>query len=115
MKKCHLSLAVLFFIGLSGLQANDMKDAVQEAVSILTKKQNSDKPIPTKLLQQAKAIGIIEITKGAIGVGGSHGEGIIIARTAKGWSAPFAFTQGGGSVGFQIGVDIKRYIYIFNT
>ncbi len=93
----------------------EMSQRLVEATEILEKKQSSSKPIPQKVIDQAKGVVVIEITKGGLGVSGSHGEGILIARTKKGWSAPVAFTQGGGSVGFQIGLEIKQYIYILNT
>ena len=108
--------ALLLAVGIPGLlQANEMRELVNEDASIFHEKQASGKPIPTEILKRASGIGIIEVTKGAAGIGGAYGEGIIIARVGKGWSAPFAFTQGGGSVGVQLGVDIKRYVYVFNS
>jgi lipid-binding SYLF domain-containing protein len=116
------SLALLLpLLGLFALNTSlfadddDMREAVHRGAHILREKQVSPFPIPAAVLNHAQAVGIIEVTKGAVGVGGASGEGIIVERTPTGWSAPFAFTQGGGSVGFQIGVDIKRYIYVFNS
>lgn len=106
---------LVLVLSLWQLQASDMREDVMDAVSILTTKQTSSNPIPAKILRQAKAIGIIKITKGAFGVGGASGEGVIVVKMSSGWSAPIAFSQGGGSIGFQIGVDIKKLIYIFNT
>ncbi|MDX2226875.1 MAG: lipid-binding SYLF domain-containing protein [Verrucomicrobiae bacterium] len=95
--------------------SGEMDDRIHEAVKILSKKQKSSKPIPAKILEQARAVAIIEIGRGGFGVGGSHGEGVILSKTAKGWSAPAAYDQGGGSVGFQIGFEEKQYIFLFNS
>ncbi|SDU02351.1 Lipid-binding SYLF domain-containing protein [Verrucomicrobium sp. GAS474] len=96
--------------------AERLPKLVGEAISILETKQNSGKPIPPRILQQARAVAFIEVTRGAFGFGGSGGDGVLLLRQANGsWSAPFAFGQNGASVGFQIGVDVQRYIYIFNT
>lgn len=92
-----------------------MPDIVAASVDLFQEKQNSARPIPAGLLRNAKAIGIIKVTKAGLGVAGARGTGVIVAKTPSGWSAPFAFYQGGGSVGFQAGVDVKKYIYVFNS
>ena len=115
IKKAGLVATAIVGLGLVAAQASDMREDVNDAIGILSLKQNSETPIPLRVLKQAKAVGIIEVTKGAFGVGGAAGEGVIVVRSGHGWSAPIAFSQGGGSVGFQVGVDIKKYIYVFNT
>lgn len=118
--------AFLLFIGMAlcgggavlaaeGPDPSAMNRRILEAVTILELKQGSKSPIPQRVLDHAKGVAIIEMTKGGIGIGASHGDGIIVARTGKGWSAPSAFSQGGGSVGLQLGVEIKRLIYVLNT
>ena len=108
-------IAVLFSVAGTVAHANEMRETIDDAIQIFEAKQNSSRPIPAWVLQQAKGIGIIEVTKGGLGVAGADGQGVIVVRTPTGWSAPFAFTQGGGSVGFQVGIDIKKYVYVFNT
>jgi lipid-binding SYLF domain-containing protein len=63
-------------------------------------------------LKKAVGIAMVEISKGGFGVSGSHGEGVLFAKCQKKWSAPLAFGMGGGSVGFQIGFEVKRYIFV---
>ncbi len=104
---------MLLGIVLSGTTVHaGMREWINEAVGILSTKQNSNTPIPREILAKARAVAIIEITRGGIGIGGSHGDGILLARTQKGWSAPLAFGQGGGSVGAQLGFESKKYIYV---
>ena len=97
-------------------QSSPRMDAlIKEAVSIIMDKQTSPKPIPESVIERAKGIAIIEITKGGFGLSGQHGEGVLIAKTSNGWSAPSAFYTSGGGVGLQVGVEVRRLIYILNT
>ncbi|MEM6884863.1 MAG: lipid-binding SYLF domain-containing protein [Verrucomicrobiota bacterium] len=92
-----------------------MDALIKEAVGIVLDKQTSPKPIPQSVINNAKGIAIIEITKGGLGLSGQHGEGVLIAKTKDGWSAPSAFYTSGGGVGLQVGVEVRRLIYILNT
>lgn len=63
-----------------------------------------DKAIPNRVLSDAKCIAVIpSMVKVAIGIGGSHGKGIVTCRTENGWSAPAPITLTGGSWGLQLG------------
>ena len=55
------------------------------------------------LVKEAKGIVIINITGFAIGIGGSGGDGILMARTEDGWSGPVAITTDGGTMGIDVG------------
>lgn len=92
-----------------------MDALIKEAAEIVREKQSSPKPIPQSVINQAKGIAIIEITKGGLGVSGQHGEGVLIAKTSSGWSAPSAFYTSGGGIGFQVGVEVRRLVYILNN
>jgi lipid-binding SYLF domain-containing protein len=63
-----------------------------------------DKTIPHEILEKAQCVGIIPgVKKAAFIVGGKYGKGIMVCRTAHGWSGPSTEIVEGGSVGFQIG------------
>lgn len=110
-------LATLFVGGFSQAhgESPEMKARVNEAVLIVKEKQGSDTPIPRSVINNARGIAIIEITKGGFGLSGQHGEGVLIARTASGWSAPSAFNASGGGIGFQVGVEVRKLIFILNN
>src|SRR5262249_34493850 len=77
----------------------------------------SDRPIPDEILQRADAIAVIpHMVKGALGIGGRYGKGVVSARAENGlWSAP-AFVQiGGGSAGLQLGVEATDLVLIFTN
>jgi lipid-binding SYLF domain-containing protein len=63
-----------------------------------------DKAIPESVAQHARCIAVIpSVVKGAIGVGGEYGQGVVTCRTEHGWSAPVFIRLAGGSFGFQLG------------
>ena len=67
----------------------------------------SDKGIPGGLLEKAECVAVIPgLTKGGFAVGGDYGKGVVMCRRgANGWTPPAFITIGGGSFGFQIGLE----------
>ena len=117
--KFTLFLSALLLGALSPVHADSLSVRIQEAVSILDIKQGSSHPIPQNLLHNCKGVAIIRLGHGGLVFGGTHGTGIVLARTKKiwgsGWSAPCAFSMSGGSFGAQIGFEKRDYIFILNT
>lgn len=69
-----------------------------------------------ELVKEAKGIVIINITGFAIGIGGSGGDGILMARTEEGWSGPVAITTDGGTMGIDVGgTDNDVVILLMNN
>src|SRR6266481_217804 len=66
-----------------------------------------DKGIPEEALNSAKCVVVVpHLMKGGFVVGAKHGRGVASCRSAdKGWSAPAFVSVGGGSFGFQIGIE----------
>ena len=69
------------------------------------------------LVKDAKGIVIINITGFAIGIGGSGGDGILMARTEDGgWSGPVAISTDGGTMGIDVGgTDNDVVILLMNN
>ncbi len=69
------------------------------------------------LVKEAKGIVIINITGFAIGIGGSGGDGILMARAEDGgWSGPVAITTDGGTMGIDVGgTDNDVVILLMNN
>ncbi|MEM1158834.1 MAG: lipid-binding SYLF domain-containing protein [Verrucomicrobiota bacterium] len=109
------SLLLLLSPGIQAESSPRMDALIREAAGIVLEKQTSPKPIPQTVIHRAKGIAIIEITKGGFGLSGQHGEGVLIAKTSNGWSAPSAFYTSGGGLGLQVGVEVRQLIYILNT
>lgn len=98
------------------LHASEMGERIRAATRILERKQESRRPIPSKILRHAKGVAIFETTRAGIGVGGQGGEGIVVVRQNRhAWSAPSAFDVGGASLGAQLGFSETRYIVVLMT
>ncbi len=110
-----LALVSVFQIHSYAQSSPEMDERIADAINIIREKQSSPKPVPQAVINEAKGIAIIEITKGGLGLSGQHGEGVLIAKTKSGWSAPSAFYTSGGGIGLQVGVEVRRLIYILNT
>ena len=76
-----------------------------------------DQSIPEGLLKKAYGIAVIpHVVKGAFGVGGRYGKGLVAQRNADGgWGTPLFIEIGGGSFGFQLGVEATDVIMVFTN
>jgi lipid-binding SYLF domain-containing protein len=76
---------------------------------------SSDNRIPNQLLERAEAIVVIpHMVKGALGVGGRYGKGVVSERAENGrWSPPAFMDIGGGSYGLQIGASATDLVLVF--
>ena len=76
-----------------------------------------DQGIPEGLLKRAQGIAVIpHVIKGAFGVGGRYGKGLVAQRNADGsWGAPLFIDIGGGSFGLQLGVEATDVIMVFTN
>lgn len=91
-----------------------LAERCEKAASIVNALK-SEKDIPQSVLNQAKGIAVMRITKGGFVVSGSDGKGVVVARTANGWSAPLAFSSGGAGLGFQAGGEESDIIFVLNS
>ena len=72
------------------------------------------KGIPPALLADAKGVVVIpRVVKAGFVVAGSGGHGVALARGAGGWADPVFVNFGGGSVGFQAGVEATDVVLVF--
>jgi lipid-binding SYLF domain-containing protein len=121
MLKAHLMLVAALTTSLAGsvwAQSGDMKDEVEQsekAARVFKEIMAApDKGIPQSVLDQAECIAVFpNVVQAAFGIGGRGGRGVASCRTATGWSAPAFFNLGGGSFGFQIGVESTDLLMLF--
>jgi len=104
---------------LAGQNADKLKDERERAANaaeVLNEiMKTPDQSIPQELLSRSYGMAIIpHVVKGALGVGGRHGKGLIATRRASGkWGTPAFVDLSGGSFGFQIGVTATDLILVF--
>jgi lipid-binding SYLF domain-containing protein len=73
--------------------------------------------MPPAMLQKAEGIAIFpNMIKGGFILGVNYGKGVLCVRNPdRSWSAPVLVTMGGGSLGFQAGVQAADIVLIFAT
>ncbi|MFM8705563.1 MAG: YSC84-related protein [Planctomycetia bacterium] len=73
--------------------------------------------IPQAMLEKAEGVAIFpNMIKGGFILGVNYGKGVLSVRNPdRTWSAPVLVTMGGGSVGFQAGVQAADIVLVFAT
>lgn len=72
--------------------------------------------IPAELLDEAKAVVIFpDAVRAGFVFTGQAGQGVALAKTAGGWTAPAFFRMSGMGVGFQIGGEVSDLIFVVRT
>jgi lipid-binding SYLF domain-containing protein len=100
----------------NGDGAGDETERALRAAEVLEAAvQAEDGSIPQELLQRAWGVAVIpHVVKGALGIGGRWGKGLVVQRHEDGsWSSPAFVTIGGASYGFQIGVEATDLVLVF--
>ncbi len=99
--------------------ANDEReeDRVKEAGVVMQEILNIPDDIPQDLLDKAECIVILpSVKKGAFGVGGSYGRGIMICRSGEHytgpWGPPALYALEGISIGFQLGGQATDFVLL---
>ena len=103
-----LGLTTIFAgVSWAGNAEQDSTERLRNAGAVLKEIMAApDKGIPEEVLGNAKCILVVpNMIKGGFIFGGKHGRGVASCRTAEGWSAPAFVSIGGGSAGFQIGLE----------
>jgi len=91
-------------------------DRAAEAANVLNEVMNiPESAIPEELMARAHGIAVIpHVVKGAFGIGGQWGKGLMSQRSEDGrWSQPAFIEIGGGSFGLQIGVQASDIVLVF--
>jgi lipid-binding SYLF domain-containing protein len=97
---------------------DEERERANKAGTVLTEiMQAPDKGIPDELMMNAKAIAVIpHVVKGAFGIGGRYGKGLVSHRLSNGrWSPPAFIEIGGGSFGLQLGVNATDLVLVFTN
>src|SRR5579864_7325719 len=94
-----------------GARAANAADVLSEIM------EAPDQGIPDALMKKAYGIAVIpHVVKGAFGIGGRYGKGLVAERNADGgWGTPLFIEIGGGSFGFQLGVEETDIVMVFTN
>jgi len=114
-------LAVLLTCALTfpAFAADDEKetDRVHESGVVLKEILNIPDDIPQDLLDKANCVVVLpSVKKGAFGIGGSYGRGVMICRGGPSyngrWGAPAMYALEGLSIGFQLGGEATDFVLL---
>lgn len=119
MKKLIVWFVIVLMSSLTALAANDERetDRVKDAGVVLKEILNIPDDIPQDLLDKAECVIILpSVKKGAFGIGGSYGRGVMVCRSGehyKGrWGAPALYALEGISIGFQLGGQATDFVLL---
>ena len=118
MKKLVVCFA-LVLMSVMAFAANDEReeDRVKDAGNVMKEILNIPDDIPQDLLDKAECIVVLpSVKKGAFGIGGSYGRGVMVCRSGehyKGkWGAPALYALEGVSIGFQLGGQATDFVLL---
>ena len=118
MKTLLATILMCTFL-LPAFAANDEKEEgrIKESGEVLKEILNIPDNIPQDLLDKAECVVILpSVKKGAFGIGGSYGRGVMICRSrlhyTGPWGAPALYALEGVNIGFQIGGEATDFVLL---
>src|SRR6516162_11716803 len=119
MKKSIVCFVVFLMSATATFAANDQReeDRVKEAGTVLKEILNIPDDIPKDLIDKAECVIILpSVKKGAFGIGGSYGRGVMVCRSGEHftgpWGAPAMYALEGGNIGFQLGGQATDFVLL---
>lgn len=119
MKKLIACLVIVLMSTVGALAADNEheQDRVKDAGEVLKEILNIPDDIPQDLLDKAECVVVLpSVKKGAFGIGGSYGRGVMVCRSGehyKGrWGAPALYALEGVSIGFQLGGQATDFVLL---
>jgi len=114
---CCLLCTLVLTPMLASAQSKEEARLLQATAVVEELNAMPDQRAPDWLLARAHGIAVIpNVVKVGLGIGGRGGKGAMVVRTAQGgWSNPVFITLGGGSFGWQAGVQSADLLLVLTT
>ena len=114
MKKLFSILTILS-LSFTAASATE-QDVVDRSATIVSEfRHMPEKGIPSRILRHARGLAIISVVKAGFIFSGKAGDGVVVARTAHGWSGPSFIGTGGAGWGLQIGAEVTDFVIVLNN
>src|SRR6516162_2715869 len=114
MKKLFFVLAMSSFAVVTAAAIE--QDTVNRCAAIITQfQQMPEKAIPREVLRQSKGLAIMSVVKAGFIFSAKGGQGVVVARTPRGWSGPSFIATGGGGWGLQVGAQVTDFVIVLNN
>lgn len=92
------------------------QDTVDRSAQIIREfRHMPEKGIPPRILRHARGFAIISVVKAGLIFSGKAGDGVVVARTGRGWSGPAFIRTGGAGWGPQIGAQVTDFVIVLNS
>lgn len=114
MKRLAL-FVILSLLSSTHVRANEQEQVDRAANIIRQFRDLPEQGIPRTVLRDAKGLAIITVFKAGFIFSGKGGDGVVVARTGRGWSGPSFIGTAGAGWGFQAGAEVIDYIFVLNT
>jgi lipid-binding SYLF domain-containing protein len=117
MKKLFAILMLCAFVASASADNEKEQERVRESGEVLKEILNIPEDIPQDLLDKAECIVVLpSVKKGAFGIGGSYGRGVMICRSGQHytglWGPPALYALEGASIGFQLGGEATDFVLL---
>jgi len=116
--KTLLALLLVYALVLPAFASNEKEnERVKQSGEVLKEILNIPDNIPQDLLNKAECIIVLpSVKKGAFGVGGSYGRGVMICRGGEHytgpWGPPALYALEGINIGFQLGGEATDFVLL---
>jgi SH3 domain-containing YSC84-like protein 1 len=117
MKTLLTILLACAFLPLAVADNQKEQERVKESGEVLKEILNIPDDIPQDLLDKAECLVILpSVKKGAFGIGGSFGRGVMICRSGQHytglWGPPAMYALEGVNIGFQLGGQATDFVLL---
>ena len=118
MKKLVAGLIVVLILSIAVFADDEREeDRVRDAGVVIKEILNIPDNIPQDLMDKAECVIVLpSVKKGAFGIGGSYGRGVMICRSGEHyrgpWGAPAMYALEGVSIGFQLGGQATDFVLL---
>ena len=114
MKKLF-SVFTLLCLSIVAANATEQDIVDRSAQTIREFRHMPERGIPPRILRHARGLAIISVVKAGFIFSGKGGEGVVVARTSRGWSGPSFIGTGGAGWGPQIGAQVTDFVIVLNS
>src|ERR1700693_1770326 len=117
MKKLMVLLLLSALAPLAAFASKEEEDRVRDSGQVLQEILNIPDDIPRDLIDKAECLIILpSVKKGAFGIGGRYGRGVMVSRSGRHytgpWGPPALYALEGVSIGFQLGGQATDFVLL---
>jgi lipid-binding SYLF domain-containing protein len=113
--KTLFPIIVLSCLSLATVSAAEQDIVNRSAETLREFRHMPERGLPSNIIRHAKGLAIMSVIKAGFIFSGKAGEGVVIARTAHGWSGPSFIGTGGAGWGLQIGGEVTDFVIVLNN